>query len=635
MEDKIKCKICGLEFTARGLGRHIMRHQISIKDYYDKYIKKEGEGICRNPICNNKTKFAGLKGYQKHCCLLCANKNPETSSNIKKTCLDKYGVDNPMKNKKIKDKCGDSLKKTFQDDNKKKRISLKREKTIQEKYGVLNVISIPGVKEKIKKTNLEKYGVEFSSQNPDFQKKIRETSKEKYGVDHFLSSKVIIDKRKENNLEKYGVECVLQRLDIKEKIKQTNLKKYGVKHNSQDPEIRKKMVKSHKETIEKNGEEINEKRRLTNIERRNVDYPTQDIEVKKKSRNTSLKTFKKKVLNSISKLGISLIDENELNYTSDLVHLKCNVCGREFTNRWYNIQLGYGKCPRCFPRNSPSHNEIENADFIKSLGLNVEIGDYSLIKPYQLDLIVYEKKIAIEHNGLYWHRLKDKDYHLNKTILCEKKGYRLIHIFEDEWMFKKEIVKHILKNILHKNDSIRIHGRKCEVKEINSKEKNEFLNKYHILGEDKSVIKLGAFFDKELVSVMTFSHGSISRGKTKSDLDWELSRFCSDYNYRIPGIAGKLLEHFKRNYNWKEIYSYADRRWSEGDLYKKLGFEFVHQTPPDYWYLGKDMIRRIHRFALRKRLDEPKDKTEWELRLEEGYSKIFDCGKIKFKITKE
>jgi len=223
-----------------------------------------------------------------------------------------------------------------------------------------------------------------------------------------------------------------------------------------------------------------------------------------------------------------------------------------------------------------------------------------------------------------------------KTSLCEEKGIRLIHIFEDEWLHKKEIVKSRLKSILNliPKDNI-IYGRKCTIKEINSKTKNIFLEENHIQGKDSSVVKIGAYYNDNLVAVMTFNKGNISRkGNPSNNEDkWELNRFCSLIDHTVIGIADKMLNYFKKNYKWKKIYSYADRRWSDGNLYEKLGFTKIATTGPMYSYVDTTQVQRIHRYNLRKRENEPKDISERELRLKEGYKRIWDCGVLKYELV--
>jgi hypothetical protein len=130
---------------------------------------------------------------------------------------------------------------------------------------------------------------------------------------------------------------------------------------------------------------------------------------------------------------------------------------------------------------------------------------------------------------------------------------------------------------------------------------------------------------------MTFSNGNISRGgKPENKLSFELNRFCTKKDYRVIGIASKLLTYFKRNYIWEEIYSYADLRWSDGSLYYKLGFSKISQSNPNYFYVKE--TTRIYRYSLRKRIDEPVDIPEWRLRLDEGFYRIWDCGSLKFSL---
>jgi len=500
-------------------------HNISSRNYYDKYLRKKGDGACTK--CGNVTNYINIsKGYFEFCSSKCSN-----SSMIKK--------------------------------------------------------------EKIKQTNLRKYGVEYPSQNEEVKRKMKRTYLMKYGVEHVFWNKEIREKRTQTNLKKFGFETPFQNKGIKEKIKLTNLKKYGVENQSQ-----------------------NEK-------------------TKEKKRQKYLKKFIP-VLDRQSKyLNLELLDEKYFN--SKFNHKwKCLKCGYEFKQTWNIIQQRY-KCPNCYPKDPRySKGEKELVEFIKLLNLEILENDKYILDGKELDIYIPSKKLAIEFNGLYWHserNIEDKNYHLIKTEECQKHNIRLIHIFEDEWILKQSIIESKLKQILGISKSQKIYARKCQIKEILPKIKNEFLNKFHLQGEDKSSIKLGAFYKNELISVMTFSKGNISKGSKNIEGIYELNRFCSNYNYHIPGIASKLLTYFKRNYEWKKIFSYADRRWSKGNLYYKLGFELEKVTKPNYWYVkGSD---RIHRFNLRKHPNEPKDIPEQILRLKEGYYRIWDCGHYKFIIRKE
>ena len=169
------------------------------------------------------------------------------------------------------------------------------------------------------------------------------------------------------------------------------------------------------------------------------------------------------------------------------------------------------------------------------------------------------KKLAIEFDGLYWHSEetgKNKNYHLNKTELCEKQEIQLIHIFENEWLTKQDIVKSRLKNLLGIYDKI-VYSRKCEIKEVDSKISKKFQDEYHIQGSVNSKISLGLYYQNKLISLMTF-------GKCRFDKkhEWELLRFCNKLGYHIPGSASKLLKYFEKTYKPISLVSYADRRWS-------------------------------------------------------------------------
>ena len=310
-----------------------------------------------------------------------------------------------------------------------------------------------------------------------------------------------------------------------------------------------------------------------------------------------------------------------------------------------NFLYGGCRCNYCSKCNNKSKGEKELCEYIKTLSKNIKENDRTLIYPFELDILNLDNNIAFEYDGLYWHSEQmgcSKNYHLDKTNKCKEKNIRLIHIFEDEWLNKKDIVKSKIKYLIYKNNNPKIYARKCYIKEISSKEKNKFLNNNHIQGEDKANIKLGLFTkkDNKLVSVMTFCKPRKSLGhNNNSKYDYELSRFASDINYIVIGAFSKLLKYFKNNYKWKKLITYADKRWSEGNVYIKNGWTYLHDSKPNYWYTdGKE---KYHRYNFRKQELKklfPKlyneNLTEFEIMDKTEYKRIWDCGNMVFEYIK-
>jgi hypothetical protein len=234
---------------------------------------------------------------------------------------------------------------------------------------------------------------------------------------------------------------------------------------------------------------------------------------------------------------------------------------------------------------------------------------------------------------VYWHNelYKPKNYHLLKTNECNKNGISLIHIFEDEWLYKKEIVVSILLNKI-KQINTNIYGRKCEIREISSKISKDFLNKNHIQGNVNSKVKIGLYYEGSLVSVMTFSKGRIIMGG--KDDEWELNRFCNLLNHNVIGGASKLLKYFIKNYSPKKIISYSDIRIFDGNMYNKLGFTKKSQSKPNYWYVVKDV--REHRFKYRKSIlvkeGYNENLTEQQIMFNRKIYRIYDCGNIRWEL---
>lgn len=176
---------------------------------------------------------------------------------------------------------------------------------------------------------------------------------------------------------------------------------------------------------------------------------------------------------------------------------------------------------------------------------------------------------------------KNSVYHLNKTLACNQLGYKLIHIFEDEWGVNKELAKSKLKHILGVSDGVKIGARKTVIKKISKEDKSYFLDECHIQGNDKSDIFYGAYYSHILVGVMTFNS---QRNMTKNiEGEYELSRYTTRSSYIISGLASKILKQFINDYSPKSIISFADRRWTldgNKNMYTNLGFDLVSIIKP-------------------------------------------------------
>jgi len=180
----------------------------------------------------------------------------------------------------------------------------------------------------------------------------------------------------------------------------------------------------------------------------------------------------------------------------------------------------------------------------------------------------------------------------------------------------------------------RIYGRNTIVKLIDSKTSKIFLDNNHIQGNVNSKIKLGLYYDDELISLMTFG-----KRKIFGNSEWELIRFCNKLDTTVIGGASKLFKYFVKTYKPKSIISYADRRWSSGNLYKNLGFEFKHASLPNYTLFNDVLKIRENRFKYQKhklvKMGYDSNLTENEITQKLGLYRIYDSGNLKYEIITE
>jgi hypothetical protein len=180
----------------------------------------------------------------------------------------------------------------------------------------------------------------------------------------------------------------------------------------------------------------------------------------------------------------------------------------------------------------------------------------------------------------------------------------------------------------------KIFARNCEIREIKDilLIKN-FLNDNHIQGYVASSLKIGLYYNDELVSIMTFDH---FEGRKKMEEDcWNLSRFCNKIDTNIVGGASKLLKYFIKYKNPIRIISFADKSWSNGSLYYKLGFYLKSTSYPNYSYfidkrrINKQRYKKSNLVKMGYDINKPESKIMED---EFGTYKIFDCGQLKFEL---
>ena len=440
------------------------------------------------------------------------------------------------------------------------------------------------------------------------------TYTKKYGVAHPMKTKSVVSNFKKSMVQKYGVEHALQNESLVQKSFNTKKEKYG----------------------DGNYNNTNQ-RKQTCLEIYGVDNPRKSKSIVEHCNEVMRKKHYQFLVDysNSKKIQVLFSEDDYTGYHFNKKYkFKCSVCSKEFDTDVYKPNHIF--CEICNPTDA---NTLENEIFryVNSLvhdSTVIKRNDRTVLVGKELDIYIPTLKLAIEINGLYWHSENgcgiNKYYHLNKYKNSLFHGVRLFHIFENEWIYKKEIIQSILKNVLQSNMN-KIYTRKCEVKIVSSSEKRDFLNLNHIQGNDKSSVGYGLSYEGELISIMTF-------GKSRFDkkVEYEMIRYCNKLNHSVVGGASKLFKHFLKTNNPQSVLSYSDKRFFDGKIYGNLGFKFDSNTSPGYHYISKDYKTLYSRMMFQKHklksilpiFDD--NLSEWENMKNNGYDRIWDCGHTKW-----
>lgn len=487
--------------------------------------------------------------------------------------------------RKEKTYCCKSCSANSEEVKEKNRVGVK--KIFDEKYGGHPMSTNASTRKKFNETMIKNHGVDRAGKMPDFLDKIKRTLNERYGSDNYNN----LDQMKRTMIDKYGVDNYRKTNEYDQKYKRTCLIKYGVENASRSVNCKEE----HKKLM-----------------------------------------FKKFIFSDRFKNFTPEFNMDEYQGATEPFDkkypFKCNRCGR--IEDHYISDGKYVRCSAC--DKTISEFQLSIYDYIKSLlpADPVVNNDRTSIYPQEIDVYLPTQKIGIECDGLYWHAevsgSKNKNYHLNKTKYASSKGIRMIHIFENEWNCKKDIVKSILRNVLTKSNKI-VFARKCVVSEITSDVKKQFLNENHVQGNDHCTLKFGLYLGRELVSVMTFV-----RSRFDLSVEWEMSRFCSKIGINVVGGSSKIFSHFVKLISPRSIVSYSDRRFFSGEVYLKLGFSFIDNTSPNYFYTLDGYCTLSGRQGWQKSKLKNKLKSfdpslsEWENMKMNGFDRIWDCGHSKW-----
>jgi hypothetical protein len=252
--------------------------------------------------------------------------------------------------------------------------------------------------------------------------------------------------------------------------------------------------------------------------------------------------------------------------------------------------------------------------------------------------------IFIPEHQLYLHlidlqtfqnNLLSINYFQSLSDSYNAQNQRIIHLWEDVYSSKTELVKSRILAILGK--FTRLNGRHCFVKRIDKPTSDKILEINHLQSFVKAKFKYGLFLKTQyverfglvvradtdnnvdtqpkLVAVATFSGGRTMKvGERAGKRSYELLRFTTLKGYVVMGGMDKLLKAFIKEHEPDDIMSYADRDWSNGRSYEKLGFMKIEITSPQSFYLNLKTSKR----------------STINLPPENEYLKIFNTGSIKY-----
>lgn len=346
---------------------------------------------------------------------------------------------------------------------------------------------------------------------------------------------------------------------------------------------------------------------------------------------------------------------------------RCRRCGCEFFMARSGscvkkllsarVSAGMSPCPNCGdwpPGVSTNQVGSSREKEISGLYKNLTERHYrpGFMEGLEIDLYDPVNNVGVEFHGLYSHsdRLSSNpSLHRQKADLAEKAGIQLIQIYESEWVQRRECVIDRLDAVFHREMS-RIPARKLTVRILNGekdhREASIFMEENHIQGKAPFQWGVALMSGDEMVAACFFRYGTgyASGGQKEGTRKyWELNRFATRLHVCVQGGLSRCISAFwKAHPEVEEIFSFADRRWTcpKRSAYSSSGFVEVARQPQNYMYTDLNVSHELknkqfmRKSAIKERNPEvySDDRTELQMAHELGYYRIWDAGKIKYRM---
>lgn len=269
--------------------------------------------------------------------------------------------------------------------------------------------------------------------------------------------------------------------------------------------------------------------------------------------------------------------------------MECH-CGKLFTSCLSEVKIGKIISCGCARNEVASKPEKEVTSFIKKhYKYPIKLNDRKMLgNGKELDIYLPDKNIAIEFDGLYWHsdaRGKDSSYHNDKSIILSELGLNLIHIFEHQWLFKKDIVKNLLLRNLNPTKFKKIKSEDCALVEIDTVQALDFIETNTLAYNLFATKYLGIFNNKNLVGVLAFKDDTLV-----------------EFSQKLNVLILNLDNLFKDNVKAISI----DRAFPNLQILEECSLSWIKTIEPTPIYFKQLIISYTPI---------------------EGYKRIWDCGK--------